>query len=74
MIVVSGGIGASNDRSVGYLYQYGNSLEFYISCDEEVTDATLSLSLSAEMEDPTLTLIPMEFILMMRKLTMERLK
>ena len=55
MIVVSEGIGASNDRSVGYLYQYGNSLEFYISCDEEVTDATLSLSLSAEMEDLTLT-------------------
>lgn len=45
---------ASGDRSVGYLYQYGNSLEFYIACDAEMTDVTLSLSLSAEMEDLTL--------------------
>lgn len=50
MIVVSEGRGASNDRSVGYLYQYGNSLEFYIVCDEAVSDAKLSVSLSAEME------------------------
>ena len=55
MIVVSEGLGASNDRSVGYLYQYGNSLEFYIAADEDLTDVTLSISLSAEMEDLTLT-------------------
>lgn len=50
MIVTSEGRGASNDRSVGYLYQYGNSLEFYIVCDEVVNDAKISVSLSAEME------------------------
>lgn len=50
MIVTSEGRGASNDRSVGYLYQYGNSVEFYIVCDEAVDDATISVSLSAEME------------------------
>lgn len=55
MIVTSEGLGASNDRSVGYLYQYGNSLEFYIAADEDLTDVTLSISLSAEMEDLTLT-------------------
>lgn len=55
MIVVSEGLGASNDRSVGYLYQYGNSLEFYIAADEELNDVTLSVSLSAEMEDLTLS-------------------
>lgn len=55
MIVLSEGRNASNDRSVGYLYQYGNSLEFYIVCDEEVNDAKISISLSAEMEDLNLT-------------------
>lgn len=45
---------ASNDRAVGYLYQYGNSIEFYIACDEDVNDATLSLSLTAEMENLTI--------------------
>lgn len=55
MIVLSEGKGASNDRSVGYLYQNGSSLEFYIVCDEDVSDAKISVSLSAEMEDLTLT-------------------
>jgi hypothetical protein len=55
MIVVSEGQNASNDRSVGYLYQYGNSLEFYIVCDETVNDAKISISLSAEMENLALT-------------------
>lgn len=55
MIVLSEGYGASNDRSVGYLYQYGNSLEFYVAADEDLSDVTLSVSLSAEMEDLTLT-------------------
>lgn len=54
MIVVNEGRGASNDRSVGYLYQYGNSLEFYIVCDEAVSDAKISVSLSAEMEELSL--------------------
>ena len=51
MIVVSEGKGASGDRAVGYLYKFGNSLEFYIAADEELTDVTLTLSLSAEMEN-----------------------
>ena len=55
MIVTSEGRGASNDRSVGYLYQNGSSLEFYIVCDEAVSDAKISVSLSAEMEDLALT-------------------
>lgn len=55
MIVTSEGRGASNDRSVGYLYQNGSSLEFYIVCDEAVSDAKISISLSAEMEDLALT-------------------
>lgn len=54
MIVTSEGKGASNDRSVGYLYQYGNSLEFYIVCDEAVNDVKISVSLSAEMESLSL--------------------
>ena len=51
MIVLSEDRNASNDRSVGYLYQNGISLEFYIASDEEVSDATIYISLSAEMED-----------------------
>ena len=51
MIVLSEDRNASNDRSVGYLYQNGSSLEFYIVSDEEVSDATIYVSLSAEMED-----------------------
>lgn len=55
MIVLSEGRNASNDRAVGYLYQNGLSLEFYLACDEAVEDATIQISLSAEMEDLTLT-------------------
>ncbi len=55
MIVLSEGRNASNDRAVGYLYQNGLSLEFYLACDEAVEDATIYISLSAEMEDLTLT-------------------
>ncbi len=46
--------GLSNDRGVGYLYKFGNSLEFYISADEDLTDVKLSVSLTAELEDLTL--------------------
>lgn len=41
----------SNGRAVGYLYSFGNSLEFYFVSDESVDDAVIMLSLSAEMED-----------------------
>ncbi len=46
--------GISNDRAVGYLYKFGNSLEFYIAADEDLTDVKLTVSLTAELEDLTL--------------------
>lgn len=54
MIMLKEDRNCSGDRAVGYLYKFGNSLEFYIACDEDVTDAKLVLSLSAEMEDVTI--------------------
>lgn len=55
MIMMGEGYGASGDRYVGYMYQFGNSVDFYIACDEDVDDAKLTLSLSAEMSDLHLT-------------------
>ncbi len=43
--------GASNDRFVGYMYEYGVSLEFNFVSDMAVTDATLVIRLSAEIRD-----------------------
>ena len=45
--------GCSNDRFVSFLYRAENSLEFYIACDEELTDATIYARLSAELRDFT---------------------
>lgn len=45
--------GCSNDRFVSYLYRNGNSLEFYIACDEDISDVTLYARLSAEYRDYT---------------------
>ncbi|MBQ4381415.1 MAG: InlB B-repeat-containing protein [Oscillospiraceae bacterium] len=45
--------GCSNDRFVSFLYRSENSLEFYIACDEELTDVTLYARLSAELRDFT---------------------
>ncbi len=42
---------ASNNKAVSYMYQNRNSLEFYIACSEAVTDATIVLSLAAEMDN-----------------------
>ena len=36
---------------MGYLYSFGNSLEFWIVSDVDTDDAVIYLSLSAEMED-----------------------
>ena len=55
MIMASEGAGASGNRYVGYMYQFGNSIDFYLACDEDVEDAKISLSLSAEMEELHLT-------------------
>lgn len=50
----SGGSGASNEGVVGYLYNYGNSVNFIVVSDREVTDATLVLRCGAEFNDTTL--------------------
>lgn len=42
---------ASAGRAVSYLYQAGLYLDFDFACDEAVTDATLSISLSQEYVD-----------------------
>ena len=43
----------SNGYFVSYLYREGNSLEFVIACDEDVSDVTLYLRCSAELRDYT---------------------
>lgn len=49
MIMMKEDRNCSNDRCVGYLYAFGNSLEFYIASDAEVNNATIEVCLSAEM-------------------------
>lgn len=49
MVVANGT--ASGGKAVSYLYKKNNSLEFYIACDEDVTDAQIVLSLGAEMDN-----------------------
>ncbi len=51
MILLKEGQNCSNDRCVGYLYKFGNSLEFYFASDMAVEDATIAISLSAEMDN-----------------------
>jgi uncharacterized repeat protein (TIGR02543 family) len=43
--------GCSNGRFVSFLYQEGNSLEFFIVCDEDLDDVTIYIRLSAEWGD-----------------------
>ena len=54
MIMMKEDRNCSNDRCVGYLYSFGNSLEFYFASDEDVEGADIYLSLSAEMGNVTL--------------------
>lgn len=54
MIMLKEDRDCSNDRCVGYLYAFGNSLEFYFASDVETDNATISLSLSAEMGNVSL--------------------
>lgn len=49
MIMLKEDRDCSNNRCVGYLYAFGNSLEFYFASDAAVDNATISLSLSGEM-------------------------
>ena len=51
MIQVSNDLGASNDRFVGYQYETGCSLEFQFNSDVTISDATIVISLSAELRD-----------------------
>lgn len=59
MIMLNENRNCSGDRCVGYLYAFGNSLEFWFVSDVDIADAVISLSLSAEMED--LTVDPSNF-------------
>lgn len=54
MIMLKEDRDCSNDRCVGYLYSFGNSLEFYFASDVETSNATIALSLSAEMGNVSL--------------------
>lgn len=54
MIMLKEDRNCSNERCVGYLYSFGNSLEFYFASDVAVENATISLSLSAEMGNVSL--------------------
>lgn len=54
MIMLNENRNCSGDRCVGYLYAFGNSLEFWFVSDVDIADAVISLSLSAEMEDLTI--------------------
>ncbi len=48
------GLSASNGKYVSYLYKQGLSLEFYLASSEEA-EATLSLSVAAEMDNIAFT-------------------
>lgn len=48
MIIFSDAVEASNDRMVGYLYEKGISLEFYVAADTDVTDAELVVRIAGE--------------------------
>ena len=54
MIMLKEDRDCSNDRCVGYLYAFGNSLEFYIASDTETTNTKIALRLSAEMGNVSL--------------------
>ncbi len=51
MIQLASGLGASNDRFIGYQYEVGCSLEFQFNSDVAVEDATIVIRLSAELRD-----------------------
>ncbi len=51
MIVIDDRFAPSAGRFVSYLYQNGNSLEFWIASGEAVTDAVLTVTVAAEMEN-----------------------
>ncbi len=54
MIVFQEGMEASGDRYISYLYQMGNSVEFYIASDKDAANVNFTARLSAEMADFTI--------------------
>ena len=48
MIIFNDSVEASNDRMVGYLYESGISLEFYVASDMDVDDAELMVRIAGE--------------------------
>lgn len=48
MIIFNDTCEASNDRLVGYLYEKGISLEFYVACDEDVDNAQIVVRIAGE--------------------------
>lgn len=48
MIIFNDSVGASNDRMVGYLYESGISLEFYVASDTDVDDAEITVRIAGE--------------------------
>ena len=48
MIIYNDQIGASGNRVVGYLYESGITLEFWIASDRDVDDARIALSITGE--------------------------
>lgn len=55
MIVSSDKLGASGGQFVAYQCKNGNSLEFYLASDEEITNVTLTVRFAAEYASMTLT-------------------
>lgn len=55
MIVTNDKVGASGGKFVAYQCRNGNSLEFYLACDEDVSDAVLIVRFAAEYASMTLT-------------------
>ncbi|MBQ8159424.1 MAG: InlB B-repeat-containing protein [Clostridia bacterium] len=48
MIIYNDQISASGDRVVGYLYESGITLEFWIAADQDVTDAQIAVRVTGE--------------------------
>lgn len=50
-MIISGNETASGEKYVGFLYQNGLTLDFYFASSETVTDAVITISVAAEMDN-----------------------
>ena len=48
-------LGASGGKYVSYMYRYGNSLEFYVASDQDVSNVTLTVRFAAEYDNMYIT-------------------